>query len=327
MDVASPSQILATLDRHGTLEELPFMPEMAAFCGRRFTVGRRAERICDTIDHSGSRRIRDTVFLADLRCDGAAHGRCQAECRLFWKEVWLRKVTPQTPPPVLPTASELEALIERTTRPVKRTVEVEGRLQERWSCQATELTRASGRLKLWDPRTYLREWTTGNVTLGHFLRVMRRAVVQEPLRKLGILSEVHVPGTRTRSVVDEPLHLQPGDLVRVKAKKEIAATLTHEGCNRGLWFDKEMVPHCGGTYHVRQRISRFIDDHEGRMIELKTDCVTLEGVVCSGDLSLQRWFCPRAIYPYWRECWLERIAPPSIKPNETATDVAARSAS
>jgi hypothetical protein len=32
--------------------------------------------------------------------------------------------------------------------------------------------------------------------------------------------------------------------------------------------------------------------------------------VCSGEWSTQRWFCPRAIYPYWRECWLERVQPP-----------------
>jgi hypothetical protein len=44
------------------------------------------------------------------------------------------------------------------------------------------------------------------------------------------------------------------------------------------------------------------------MIELKkAGCVTLEGVVCSGQRSLRRWFCPRQIYSYWRECWLRRV--------------------
>jgi hypothetical protein len=56
-------------------------------------------------------------------------------------------------------------------------------------------------------------------------------------------------------------------------------------------------------------VGRFVDDHNGRMIVLKNEAITLEAVVCSGDLSLRRWFCPRAIYPYWRECWLERVAP------------------
>ena len=99
VEVRSPAEILATLDERGALDELPFMPEMVAFCGRRFCVDRRAEKICDTVHYTGSRRLPDTVLLADLRCDGSAHGGCQAECRFFWKEAWLRKVTPDSPRP------------------------------------------------------------------------------------------------------------------------------------------------------------------------------------------------------------------------------------
>jgi hypothetical protein len=114
--------------------------------------------------------------------------------------------------------------------------------------------------------------------------------------------------------------------VRVKSREEIAATLSRVGRNRGLWFDREMMPHCGRTYRVRQRVSRFVNDQDGRMIELKNDCVTLEGVVCSGDLSLPRWFCPRAILPYWRECWLRRPAPASASApqSDAGTEAAAR---
>jgi hypothetical protein len=105
------------------------------------------------------------------------------------------------------------------------------------------------------------------------------------------------------------LDLQPGEWVRVRSRDQIASTLTPEGYNRGLWFDREMLAYCGGTFRVRKRITRFIDDFRdnGRMIELKTDAVTLDGVVCSGEVSQRRWFCPRRVYPYWRECWLERV--------------------
>jgi hypothetical protein len=70
-----------------------------------------------------------------------------------------------------------------------------------------------------------------------------------------------------------------------------------------------MMPFCGGTFRVRRRVRRIIDERDGRMIEMKNDCVTLEGAVCSGERSLMRWFCPRAIFPYWRECWLRRAEP------------------
>jgi hypothetical protein len=316
VEVRDPAAILATLDERGALEGLPFMPEMAAFCGRRLMVDRRADRVCDTVAYSGSRRPPRTVLLEDLRCDGSAHDGCQAECRFFWKEAWLIRVAADAPAPAPVTRQALQALLDRVTPQVKQTVEREGRRDERWRCQNTELPAASEHLRLWDPRSYVREYITGNVPLGRFLRVGVRAAVMEPRRKLGLLPEVHLRGKRTLPIADPPLDLQPGELVQVKTKEEIAATLTPEGRHRGLWFDREMMPFCGGTFRVRQRIRRFIDERDGRMVELKNDCLTLEGAVCSGDRSPRRWFCPRAIYPFWREAWLRRVEPrpPSAAP-------------
>jgi hypothetical protein len=307
VEVRSPGAILATLDGRGALEDLPFMPEMAAYCGRRFVVDSRAQRVCDTVAYSGSRDMAGTVLLGDLRCSGAAHGGCQAECRLFWKEDWLRKVTPETPAAGLFARSDMDALLERTRRHASQAIEGDKEREDRWRCQATEIPRATRHIKFWDARSFVREYLTRNVGLGRFVRVSARAALRETMRKLGLVPKVHLVGTRTGpAAADPPLDLQPGDVVEVKSRAEIAATLNREGKHRGLWFDREMMPFCGGTFRVRQRIERFIDDRDGRMIELKNDCVTLEGSVCSGDHSLQRWFCPRAIYPYWRECWLRR---------------------
>ena len=311
VEVKDPAAILATLDERGALEGLPFMPEMARLCGRRFVVDRRADRVCDTVHYSGSRKPPRSVLLADLRCDGSAHGGCQAECRFIWKEAWLREVAPDAPAPAPVDASDLADLVARTAAHVRHRIEANGHSEERWWCQATELPNASTHLRLWDPRSYLRECATGNVPPARFVRVLARASVQEPMRKLGLIPEVHLPGTGGTPGPEARLDLQPGELVQVKTKEEIAATLTPEGRNRGMWFDREMMPFCGGVFRVRQRIRRFIDERAGgRMIEFKnSDCVTLEGVVCSGERSLRRWFCPRAIYPYWRECWLRRVEP------------------
>jgi hypothetical protein len=80
-----------------------------------------------------------------------------------------------------------------------------------------------------------------------------------------------------------------------------------------LWFDREMFPYCGSgqSYRVRRRVEKIIDERTGRMIELKNECIALEGVVCSGDYVPGRFFCPRGYYPYWRECWLKRTGPPA----------------
>jgi hypothetical protein len=90
VELRTPSEILATLDEHGCLAGLPFMPEMLRFFGKRFRVLAQAERVCDTHRYDGALRIPDAVLLDEPRCAGVAHGGCQAACRLYWKEAWLR---------------------------------------------------------------------------------------------------------------------------------------------------------------------------------------------------------------------------------------------
>jgi hypothetical protein len=97
----------------------------------------------------------------------------------------------------------------------------------------------------------------------------------------------------------------------VRSRDEIRATLTDKGKNRGLWFDREMLPFCGGTYRVRKRVTQIIDEPTGRMLRFTSDCIMLEDVVCSGELATGRWFCAREIPCYWRECWLERAEAPA----------------
>jgi hypothetical protein len=312
VEVKSAGEILATLDKQGLLDGLPFMPEMIRYCGRRLVVDKRAEKICDTIYPLGSRRLPDTVLLGSLRCDGSGHDGCQADCRLFWKEAWLRRVQPGASIATMDdeaSRQQLEAVLASNTN---FTSEVNGEPATRYRCQNTELHRASQPLRVWDPRAYLRIYVAGNVGLGRFVRVLARAAIEEPMRKLGITPRVRVRGSSSGSARQTPLGLQPGDIVQVKSKTEIVATLDPEGKNRGLFFDREMLPYCGGTYRVKQRITHFIDDRRGgEMIHLRSDCVTLEGAVCSGELSPVRWFCPRAIQGFWREIWLRRVEHPT----------------
>jgi hypothetical protein len=104
------------------------------------------------------------------------------------------------------------------------------------------------------------------------------------------------------------LNLQPGELVRVKSYDEILATLDANNKNRGLYFDAEEVPYCGRSFRVLRRVKRIVDEKTGRILEFKNPCVILEGVVCEARYSECRLFCPRSIYAYWREIWLERIS-------------------
>ena len=296
VEVRPAAEILATLDDDAATDALPFMPEMLRFVGRRFTVSAHAVKLCDTrSDGTGNRLFQDTVYLDDLRCDGSGHDGCQAGCRLLWRTAWLRPVTEDD----APESGDDAELIRRTQA---ATTCGEGV----YRCQATELGAASEEFPPDDRgRKYLREVQSGNVGILRFLRVLARAVWRKAARMLRLHGEMAL-SSDAKPLRAEPLGLQPGELVRVKSRREIAATLGPNGRNRGLAFDWEMLPHCGRAYRVKDRVERFIDENTGTMIELKNECLILEGVVCSGDRSVGRWFCPRAIYPFWREDWVER---------------------
>src|SRR5215472_4833161 len=92
VQVRSLQEIKDTLDESGSIDGLPFMEEMAAFCGQRFRVFRCVDKIFDYGRSARLRRIEDVVLLTGLRCDGSAHGGCQAGCSLLWKTAWVTRM-------------------------------------------------------------------------------------------------------------------------------------------------------------------------------------------------------------------------------------------
>lgn len=370
VEVRSLAEILATLDDEGKLEALPFMPEMLQYCGKRFTVYKRADKACDTVGKTGSRRMQNAVHLEGLRCDGTSHGGCQANCLLYWKEAWLKRVSSATAVLTSPTTGALPARDADACRRVGRCTEVSlcraARKQtpesheDIYVCQATELPRATSFLAWWDVRQYARDVISGNVKLGQLAKaglvsgfnvVMRQArwavfSLGARLRRLPAASlatagptTAAVPLTsspgptppsrsfvhqlttlldnalveypnvrgRRRKTPSTVLDLEPGEYVQVKSKEEIEETLDVNNRNRGLLFDVEMLPYCGGTYRVLHRVERIINERTGKIFTFPNNCVVLEDVVCGGCLSRNRRLCPRSIYPYWHEIWLRRV--------------------
>ena len=156
----------------------------------------------------------------------------------------------------------------------------------------------------------------------YYLTLSRRDKIGRPARWLydqfqSLIGGVPYPRRKGTIPAGQPtpvanLNLQPGELVRVKPHKEILTTL--EGYkNRGMYFDAEMVPYCGGVYRVKARIERFINEKTGKMSALKTPAVMLEGVWCQSRYSYCRMHCPRSIHSWWREIWLERVDENSLK--------------
>ena len=109
---------------------------------------------------------------------------------------------------------------------------------------------------------------------------------------------------RLQKTPEHTLGLQPGERVRVRRKEEIVATLDVNNANRGMKFDGEMLPYCGQEARVLRRVERIIDEKTGRMLHFKNPCIVLDDVTCTAAYHRQ---CPRGIYSYWREIWLERV--------------------
>ena len=305
MEVKSAAEIIATLDAEGALDNMPFMPEMVRHVGRRYVVSRRVDKICDTVAATGSRRMYGTVYLENLRCDGSGHGGCQAGCKIYWKEAWLRRVDdgPGSPGASDGEGAELERLAQAGTRAVGEGGDQAPKL---WRCQATDAFKASEPLKTSNLWQYWREFRNGNFQPLRFLVLLVRGFVMEVASRLGLLKALPLQGPGNPPSPAQLLNLRPGERVRVKPPAEIAATLDEGGFDRGLSFDREMLPYCGRTYRVKDRVEQIIDDRTGRMIKIPKDSIILDGPVCSGVRSTGRWFCPRKIHPYWREAWLER---------------------
>jgi hypothetical protein len=331
VQVRSKEEILRTLDANGRLDELPFMPEMLEFCGKVLRIGKRAHKTCDPALGIGGRKMSHTVHLENIRCNGAAHDGCEAGCLIFWKEAWLK------PLDGVAQAGAQEAprkgagtCTEEVLHTSLKTPPAPGETEPTYVCQNTQIKFATQPLPWWDLRQYVQDYTSGNVTLSQLAagliysswRTVAEAGIglglamrwlydrfqratggsPYPIRPFGV-----PPGSPAPK---EQLGLQPGERVRVKPYNEILKTLDGNYRNRGLYFDGEMVPFTEREYEVERRQKQIIDERTGKMVRFKTDAIVLKDVVCEARYAICRRFCPRAIYPYWREIWLERVSEP-----------------
>jgi len=319
VEVRSRAEILATLDERGRLGNLPFMPEMLPYCGRKLRVSARADKTCDPAHTPWSiRRMTDSVHLETVRCDGADHGGCEAGCLIFWKEAWLKRAEQSTvsqealrrAPAVTPAGNGFCTV--ESIRAASQATDPEG--AARYSCQATELRNFTSYMRSWDPRQYIRDLRSGNLSTGLARKSRKGSALEMALAIIRLLYSLTVgmarggypliTGRQEKTSI-ETLDLQPGELVQVRSKDEIEATLNKRNRNRGLLFDTEMVPYCGGIFRVLRRVQRIIDENTGMMLYMKHPCIILDGVACRSDFHR---LCPRAIYHYWRENWLKRAS-------------------
>ncbi|HEY4760023.1 MAG TPA: hypothetical protein VIH42_05525 [Thermoguttaceae bacterium] len=293
VQVRSLEEIQAALDAEGKNEGIPFMPEMIKYCGRKFRVARRADHIfLDRLCYVA--RLKNTVFLGDLRCDGKAHGGCQMGCQLFWKEAWLKPADPPTAQELVPPKVDLVSLELPTTTP------------ERFTCQATELVRATTRLPWWDVRQYISDLRLGETTFKElFVEFVKRG--KDKFLRIIKKKQYSVVGNlKNQPTPTENLNLREGDWVEVRSLEEILATLDAKGRNRGLGFGSDQAAFCGKRYRVAGRVEKIILEWSGEM-KTVANTVKLDELTCHGRMCRS---CPRNCLHLWREIWLKRVPGP-----------------
>jgi len=304
--VRAAQEIFQTLDSRGTLDGLPFMPEMLEFCGKTFRILNRVVQA--TVDgaflgHHTESFVRefknnDVVTLSGVRCPGGDHDGCQRGCAVFWKEAWLETVEDAGDGykegwMAADTASDQAYSILKTR--------TEG---GRYFCQSSEFLKATQHLSGGQRiKKCLSAIMAGNISaLGMVKRVLVWMWWKGHVRLVG----EHARGTQNNTPT-EVLGLQPGEVVEVKSIQEITTTLNKNGRNRGLHFSADQRPYCGGRYRVRSRADNFIAEGTGEMKHFR-NTVILEDVCCD-SACFAFGGCYRSDLLYWREIWLRRVEP------------------
>ena len=192
VEVESEEAIYATLDDEGTLDALPFMPEMRKLCGRRFRVKARADRtICEVVHDP-------------------PHGGRGAPRRRALRRRGPRRLLPRVPDLLeggLAPSRRAGGAGARGTRPAApspppRLVTRKG---DRYFCQATELARATHHLPAWRLDLHVAALVTEGVSPldldprdGHLRVRLHRAPDR---RSLGVEQPA---GPLQEDTVDEP---------------------------------------------------------------------------------------------------------------------------
>jgi len=91
IEVKTEEEIRATLDAAGRNRGLLWMRGMDRYCGKRYRVYRRVNVIL--LESTGQlRKMKNTVLLEGLMCDGSEFFGCDRSCFYYWREAWLRRV-------------------------------------------------------------------------------------------------------------------------------------------------------------------------------------------------------------------------------------------
>src|SRR3954470_14196478 len=97
------------------------------------------------------------------------------------------------------------------------------------------------------------------------------------------------------------LNLRAGELVEIRSKEEILATLDSQAQLDGLPFMPEMFAYCGKRLRVFKRAHKTCDPPNGMQGRRMERAVHLEDIRCDGA---GHGGCQAGCLIFWKEAWL-----------------------
>ncbi len=96
-----------------------------------------------------------------------------------------------------------------------------------------------------------------------------------------------------------------GEVVRVRSREEILATLDPFKELKGCAFLPAMYQYCGTEQRVFRSMQHFMDERDYKLKKVR-GVILLENVICNGTPAFGE--CDRCCFLFWREEWLERVS-------------------
>jgi hypothetical protein len=147
---------------------------------------------------------------------------------------------------------------------------------------------------LWFLNTLDAVWTGGLISMNLTVDVVNR---QNGNRALMQDSERN----------SQTFRLRIGDIVEVRSREEILATLDERGSLAGLPFMPEMLQYCGSKFEVWKRADKTCDETAGGAIRKVENTVHLKETRCDGSLH---GGCQAGCLLFWHEQWLRKASRP-----------------
>jgi hypothetical protein len=172
----------------------------------------------------------------------------------------------------------------------------------RYTCQLTQLHAASQPIGNWSLVNFFRPLVAGNVSPAAFLVAWLTHCfnVVQHLRQGVSFPDFELPVQNDRPI-EAPL--KAGEQIVVRTSAAIRATVNDLSFNKGLYFEPDMLKHCGRQYVVQAEVRKLIDIVSGERIAMKTPAYTLRGIHFSGERHL---FNVQHEPLFWRQVWLAR---------------------